>query len=276
MNYIEIEFFDTEPEQKEILIALLAEIGFDTFQESENGLSAYIPEDAFNKNILEEEVLEKFQSISYTVSTIAQQNWNETWEKNFEPIQIGDVYIRAPFHEKKDDVKYELVIEPKMSFGTGHHATTSLMVLEMLKTDFREKSVLDMGCGTSLLAILSSKLGAKNILAIDIDDWAVENSRENCLRNHTPEVVIKKGDASLLTGKSFDIILANINRNVLLADMHQYSAALNQGGEILFSGFYESDIDDVKGYATKEGLDYKAYDVLNQWAVLRFKKATGL
>jgi ribosomal protein L11 methyltransferase len=272
MNYVEIEFFDTEPEKKEILIALLAEIGFDTFLESEDGMSAYIPEDAFNKNILEEEVLEKFQSISYTVSTIAQQNWNETWEKNFEPMQIGDVYVRAPFHEKRDDVKYELIIEPKMSFGTGHHATTSLMVLEMLKTDFREKSVLDMGCGTSLLAILASKLGAKNILAIDIDDWAVENSKENCLRNNTPEIVVKKGDASLLIGKSFDIILANINRNVLLADMNQYSQSLNQGGEILFSGFYESDIDAIKEAAAKEGLEYKAYDVLREWAVLRFKK----
>lgn len=272
MNYVEIEFFDTEQEKREILIALLAEIGFDTFQESENGLSAYIPEDAFNKNILEEEVLDKFQSISYTVSSIAQENWNETWEKNYEPMQIGDVYIRAPFHEKKEDVKYELIIEPKMSFGTGHHATTSLMVLEMLKTDFREKSVLDMGCGTSLLAILAAKLGAKKILAIDIDDWAVENSRENCLRNNTPEIVVQKGDASLLKGKSFDIILANINRNILLQDMHQYSASLNNGGEILFSGFYETDMDAIKESAGKEGMEYKTYDVLNQWAVLRFRK----
>jgi ribosomal protein L11 methyltransferase len=274
MNYVEIEFFDTEPEKKEILIALLAEIGFDTFQESENGMAAYIPEDAFNKNILEEEVLEKFQSISYTIGTIAQQNWNEVWEKNFEPMQIGDVYIRAPFHERKEEVKYELVIEPKMSFGTGHHATTSLMVLEMLKTDFREKFVLDMGCGTSLLAILASKLGATNILAIDIDDWAVENSRENCLRNNTLEIVVQKGDASLLKGKSFDVILANINRNVLLEDMHQYANSLNEDGEILFSGFYESDIDAIREGAAKEGLEYKAYDVLKEWAVLRFKKVT--
>ena len=272
MNYIELEFFDTDQEKRDILVALLAEIGFDSFQESETGFSAYIPEDAFNKNILEEEVLEKFQSISYSVSKIAQANWNETWEKNFEPIQIGDVYIRAPFHERKEDVKYELVIEPKMSFGTGHHATTSLMVLEMLKTDFREKSVLDMGCGTSLLAILASKLGAKNILAIDIDDWAVENSRENCLRNNTPEIVVHKGDASLIKGKSFDIILANINRNVLIEDLHQYAESLNPGGEILLSGFYESDMDAIKDSATKEGLEYKAYDVLNQWAVLRFRK----
>jgi len=272
MNFVEIEFFDADQEKREILVALLAEIGFDTFQESENGLSAYIPEDAFNKNILEEEVLERFQSISYTVSTVAQQNWNEEWEKNFEPIQIGDVYIRAPFHETKEDIKYELIIEPKMSFGTGHHATTSLMVLEMLKTDFRDKSVLDMGCGTSLLAILAAKLGAKNILAIDIDDWAVENSRENCLRNNTPDIIVRKGDASLLEGKSFDIILANINRNVLLEDMHRYVESLNAEGEILFSGFYESDIDAIKDAAAKEGLEYKSYDVLQEWAVLRFRR----
>lgn len=272
MNYKEVVFFDTDAEKSEILIAYLSGIGFDTFEEVEDTLKAYIPETAYDPEKFEAEITSRFQSLSYSMSTIAQQNWNEVWEKNFEPMQIGDVYVRAPFHPAKPDAGFELVIEPKMSFGTGHHATTSLMILEMLKTDFSNKEVLDMGCGTSLLAILASKLGAKSILAIDIDDWAVENSKENCSRNGVSNCEVLKGDAALLPGKWFDMMLANINRNVLLTDMKTYASALKERGEIIFSGFYEGDMGLIRESAESHGLHFMNSDVMNQWAVMRFRK----
>ncbi len=272
MNYKAVEFYDADAEKQEILVAYLAEAGFEMFEETADGLKAFIGEGNYNEAKLEEEVISKFPDISYSVSQIQQQNWNELWEKNFEPMQIGDVYIRAPFHESRPGVKHELIIEPKMSFGTGHHATTSLMILEMLKTDFHGKTVLDMGCGTSLLAILASKQGAKSILAIDIDDWAVENSIENCARNNVHNVEAIKGDASALKEKHFDIILANINRNVLLEDMPAYAAVLPPGGQILFSGFYESDMEVIQNSAAANGFQFMNSDAMNQWAVMRFSK----
>ena len=272
MNYKAVEFYDADAEKQEILVAYLAEAGFEMFEETADGLKAFIGEGNYDEAKLEEEVISKFPDISYSVSQIQQQNWNELWEKNFEPMQIGDVYIRAPFHESRPGVKHELIIEPKMSFGTGPHATTSLMILEMLKTDFHGKTVLDIGCGTSLLAILASKLGAKRILAIDIDDWAVENSIENSARNNVDKVNAIKGDASALIGKHFDIILANINRNVLLEDMPAYAAVLPAGGQILFSGFYEADMDAIQNCASGNNLQLLNNDTLNQWAVMRFSK----
>lgn len=272
MNYKAVEFYDADAEKQEILVAYLAEAGFEMFEDTPDGLKAFIVEGNYDEVKLEEEVISKFPDISYSVSQIQQQNWNELWEKNFEPMQIGDVYIRAPFHDSRPGVKHELIIEPKMSFGTGHHATTSLMILEMLKTDFQGKTVLDMGCGTSLLAILASKLGAKKILAIDIDDWAVENSIENCARNNVHNVETIKGDASSLKGLHFDIILANINRNVLLEDMPAYANVLPAGGLILFSGFYESDMEAIQNSAAANGFQFLNSDAMNQWAVMRFSK----
>jgi ribosomal protein L11 methyltransferase len=272
MNYRAVEFYETDSERQEILIAYLAEAGFDMFEETEVGLKAFVGEENFDERMFEDEVVSKFENISYSVSQIPQQNWNEVWEKNFEPMQIGDVYIRAPFHESRAGVKHELIIEPKMSFGTGHHATTSLMIMEMQKTDFNGKTVLDMGCGTSLLAILASRLGAKNIVAIDIDDWAVENSRENCVRNNVSNVEVLKGDAASIKGKVFDVILANINRNVLLADMKAYAGAMPAGGEILFSGFYETDMEAIREGAESNGLVFRSSDSMNQWAVMKFNR----
>lgn len=272
MNYLAFEFYDADDEKQEILVAYLAEAGFEMFEESCGILSAYLKEENFDEQRFEDEVISKFMDISYSVSGIARQNWNEVWEKNFEPMQAGDVYIRAPFHESRAGVAYELIIEPKMSFGTGHHATTTLMVLEMQKTNFSNRTALDMGCGTSLLAILASKMGAKNILAIDVDDWAVENSNENCARNNVTNVEVLKGDAASLTGRSFDVILANINRNVLLADMEALSAALLPGGEILFSGFYESDMEAIQSSAAQQGLQLLNSDSMNQWAAMRFSQ----
>ena len=275
MNYKAVEFYDADAEKQEILVAYLAEAGFEMFEETADGLKAFIGEGNYDEAKLEEEVISKFPDISYSVSQIQQQNWNELWEKNFEPMQIGDVYIRAPFHDSMPGVKHELIIEPKMSFGTGHHATTSLMILEMLKTDFQGKTVLDMGCGTSLLAILASKLGAIRILAIDIDDWAVENSIENCARNNVHNVEAIKGNSSSLNGMHFDIVLANINRNVLLEDMPAYAKVIPAGGLILFSGFYESDMEAIQNSAAANGFRLLNSDAMNQWAVMRFSKMSA-
>jgi ribosomal protein L11 methyltransferase len=272
VDYKEIEFFDVDSEKREILIAYLSGIGYDTFEEKSDCLKAYIPENAFDAKALIEEVTDRFQSLSYCIGTVARQNWNAVWEKNFEPMQVGDVFIRAPFHESRAGVKHELVIEPKMSFGTGHHATTSLMVQEMQRTDFNGKTVLDMGCGTSLLAILASKLGANSVLAIDIDDWAVENSIENCARNGVSNIGVLKGDVILLKDRFFDLMLANINRNVLLADMHAYASSLNPGGEILFSGFYQSDEETIRSCAESFGLHFLNSSGMNQWSLMRFSK----
>jgi ribosomal protein L11 methyltransferase len=200
------------------------------------------------------------------------ENWNEKWEQNFNPVTIGSVYIRAPFHPA-DPEKTEIIIEPKMSFGTGHHATTSLMVKAMLNVDFRNKTVADMGCGTSVLAILASKLGAKAVTAIDIDDWAVENSGENLNRNLIKNVLVLKGNADSLADSRFDVILANIQRNVLLKDMQAYSRALNQGGVLLLSGIYEDDVALIRETAQEEGLTFINYEVSEHWAMARFSKA---
>ena len=272
MDYKVVEFYDMSAENREILIAYLSEIGFESFEETDESLKAYIRADAFDPIDFGKEIMERFSAISCAVSTIPKQNWNETWEKNFEPLQIGEVYIRAPFHKSRSASGYELVIEPKMSFGTGHHATTTLMVMEMMKIRFRNKKVLDMGCGTSLLAILASKLGADKVLAVDIDEWAVENSKENCLRNEVSNVDVIKGDAAVIKGSTFDIILANINRNVLLADLEIYSTSLNNGGFLLLSGFYEADMQEIRHRAEETGLIFSGGDVLNQWAVMQFNK----
>lgn len=273
MNYVELEFEETDSEKREILIAFLGEAGFEMFEELDDSFKAFVKENEFDEEALEESVLAKFQQLTYSRRIIGQQNWNALWEKNFEPIEIGGVHIRAPFHEAKPGVKHELIIEPKMSFGTGHHATTSLMISEMLKTDFKNKTVLDMGCGTSLLAILASKLGAANILAVDIDEWAAENSKENCERNAISNVTVVQGNAADISGKYFDIILANINRNVLIADMQAYASALNSGGEIIFSGFYESDVQAIKESSAESGFVFMLQDILNQWAVMKCRKA---
>ena len=272
MNYKVLEFDEPEPEKQEILIAFLAEAGFEMFEETDSGIKAFVEESSYDENKLDELVISRFSAISFSVSQIPRENWNEVWEKNFEPMQVGEVYIRAPFHPKKEGVKYELIIEPKMSFGTGHHATTTLMIREMLKTDFSDKKVLDMGCGTSLLAILASKRGAAEIVAVDIDDWAVENSRENCVRNSIENITVMKGDAGTIKGLHFDIILANINRNVLLDDMQAYSESLVPGGEIILSGFYENDMDAILQCAGKFGFTQMSSEILNQWVVMHFAK----
>jgi len=259
----------------EILIAELGELPFESFEETEDGVHAYIQEHLVYDNMLDEVYIlknDEFQ-IDYVTKAIEQVNWNEEWEKNFDPIDVdGICYVRAPFHEPKTTM-YEIVIEPKMSFGTGHHETTYLMIKHLLNMDIQDQMVLDMGCGTALLAILASMRGAKHVDAIDIDNWCYLNSIENGERNNITNMSVYEGDASLLTeSEKYDLIIANINRNILLNDMHIYDKALKAGGTILFSGFYTEDIPYIKEEAERLGMRYESMLEKNNWVALKFIK----
>lgn len=266
--------FKVEPKEPgvEILIAELGETPFESFIETEEGLSAYIQKDVWHENILEGIFIlnsPEFK-ISHTFEEIEQVNWNEEWEKNFEPIAVdGICYVRAPFHEKKD-VKYDIVIEPKMSFGTGHHETTFMMIQHLLETDLEDKKTLDMGCGTAILAILAEMKGAKPIDAIDIDNWCYLNSIENAQRNNCSHITVYEGDAALLQGRKYDVIIANINRNILLNDMAAYAACLNKDGILLLSGFYEEDIPAIDEACTALGMKFVKKHSKNNWVSLKY------
>jgi len=273
MNYIGYHF-EIEPIQpgSDILIAELGEEGFESFVETEKGISAFIQKKDWHKDILKNiQILNSGEfRITFTYEEIEQVNWNTEWEKNFEPIRVNDtVSVRAPFHEKTD-LPYDIVIEPKMSFGTGHHETTHLMIQQLLNVDLTDKTVLDMGSGTGILAIMAELRGAKSVDAIDIDDWCYENALENATRNNCTKIRVFKGDAALLAEKNYDVIIANINRNVLINDLPVYYKCLNKGGVLLLSGFYREDIPFIKKAAT--GLGLKESDVLekNNWISLKF------
>lgn len=274
-NYIEYDF-TIEPlgVASEILVAELAECGFESFVDSERGILAYIQENLWNENILNDVYILQSPEfkISYTFKTIEQINWNEEWEKNFNPIVVDDICtVRAPFHELPSTL-YDIIIEPKMSFGTGHHETTYMMLQFLLSTDLKGKKVLDMGCGTSVLAIMAEKRGAKSITAIDIDNWCVENSLENAERNNCKNITVKLGDASLLDNENFDIIIANINRNILLSDIPQYAKSLSSGGMLFLSGFYESDVPAITDKCNENNLEFAEKLERNQWVALKFRK----
>jgi ribosomal protein L11 methyltransferase len=258
----------------EILIAELGEKAFESFIETETGVSAFVQKELWDTNILEDiQILSNPEfKIEYTFEEIEQVNWNEEWEKNFEPIDVdGKCHVRAPFHEKTS-AEYDIVIEPKMSFGTGHHETTHMMIQHILETDFTNKKTLDMGCGTAILAILAEMKGAQPIDAIDIDNWCYLNSIENAERNNCKHISVYEGDASLLIGKKYDIIIANINRNILLNDMQQYVACLNENGILFLSGFYTEDIPVISESCTSKGLTYVKQFERNNWVALKFVK----
>jgi len=258
----------------EILIAELSEKAFESFIETETGISAYVQKDLWSENILEDiQILDNSEfNISYTFEEIEQVNWNEEWEKNFEAIEVdGKCHVRAPFHEKTN-AEFDIVIEPKMSFGTGHHETTHMMIQHILETDFTNKKTLDMGCGTAILAILAEMKGAQPIDAIDIDNWCYLNSIENAERNNCKHISVYEGDASLLSGKKYDIIIANINRNILLNDMQQYVDCLNENGILFLSGFYTEDIPFISESCTSKGLSYVKQFERNNWVALKFEK----
>ncbi len=275
-TYIEFQF-TVNPLQpaSEILIAELSYAGFESFVENEGGITAYVVSEEFDEeafaglHILQSDEFE----ITYSSQEIEKVNWNIEWEKNFNPIIIdGQCSVRAPFHEKPE-TEFDIIIEPKMSFGTGHHATTNMMLQFLLKNDWEGKTVLDMGCGTGVLAILAEMKGAKGVDAIDIDNWCYLNSMENVVRNNCELISVYEGAAELLEGKHYDLIIANINRNILLEDITKYSECLNPGGELFLSGFYIEDIPAIEEECNLNGL--KIEDELEQenWAALSFIKS---
>jgi len=266
--------FTVEPKElgSEILIAELGEKPFESFIETDNGFIAYIQKDLWSSNILDDIYLltsPEF-TISYIVEEIDQVNWNEEWEKNFEPIDVdGKCHVRAPFHPKTD-AEFDIVIEPKMSFGTGHHETTHMMIQHLLETEVTNMKTLDMGCGTAILAILAEMKGAEPIDAIDIDNWCYLNSIENCERNNCNQISVFEGDAALLNGKKYDLIIANINRNILLNDMQQYVDCLNKDGILLLSGFYTEDIPFIDESCKEKRLTYVKKFERNNWVSLKY------
>ena len=273
--YIEYKFTVTPKEPAtEILIAELGNVGFESFVENENGLTAYIQKENWNDALLEGIFIlnsDEF-SIDYTQHEVAQTNWNAAWEKNFEAIEVdGTVSIRAPFHENPN-LKYDIVIEPKMSFGTGHHETTHMMVQHLLQLELENKKVLDMGCGTGILAIFAEMRGAKPTDAIDIDNWCYLNSIENVARNNCEHISVFEGDSTLLTDKKYDVIIANINRNILLMDMEIYTNCLNEKGVLLLSGFYKEDIPMIDAEVSKYQLKLETNLERNNWVALKYNK----
>ena len=267
--------FNVSPKEPatEMLIAQLGYVGFESFVEQDYGVTAYIQKQEWNSKILEDVFLlhsNEF-NITFEHNEIAQTNWNEEWEKNFNPIQVDDlVSIRAPFHTNPS-LQFDIVIEPKMSFGTGHHETTHMMVQHLLALDLDSKKVLDMGCGTGILAIFAEMKGAKPIDAIDIDSWCYENSLENIQRNNCNHITVYEGDASLLKEK-YDVIIANINRNILLSDMKTYTDCLNENGVLLLSGFYKEDIVIIEDEVNKHGLTFETMIQRNNWVALKYVK----
>ena len=268
--------FIVEPKElgSEILIAELGEKPFESFIETDLGIVAYIQKDLWTEDVLEDIFILNSPefTISYKVEEIDQVNWNEEWEKNFEPIDVdGKCHVRAPFHPKTE-AEFDIVIEPKMSFGTGHHETTHMMIQHLLELDVTGMKTLDMGCGTAILAILAEMKGAQPIDAIDIDNWCYLNSIENVERNHCHAITVYEGDAALLQNKQYDLIIANINRNILLNDMQTYVDCLNQDGLLLLSGFYTEDIPYIDESCTEKGLTYVKKFERNNWVSLKYVK----
>lgn len=274
---VKFKFCFAESFAADLFVAFLAENGFDSFENWDNGVEAYIPSTLFEQ----EELMKKIADFPYQgvqlveVNVIPDQDWNEEWEKNFfSPIVIDDkCVIHSSFHKDVPQVEYDIQINPKMAFGTGHHATTSLIIAALLNADLQGKTLLDMGCGTAVLAILAAKRGAKKLTAIDIDTWCVENAIENAQLNNVDNIEIELGDAKRLQGRNFDVILANINRNILLMDMKTYATSLNKGGELYLSGFYTEDIPVLETEALKCGLAVQTCAEKNNWAMMKLVKA---
>jgi ribosomal protein L11 methyltransferase len=264
-EYIQIEFPSVSPEQKELLIAKLMVEGFDGFEETNAGLKAFIPKTDF----AEESMGQIEAGISFTKTIIEEKNWNELWESNFNPVFVDDfVAVRADFHQQAKGVEHEIIITPKMSFGTGHHATTRMMMMQMREIDFKNKSALDFGTGTGVLAILAEQLGAKKILALDNDDWSIENAEENLHRNNCSRVELRKAD-SAFTGETYDIILANVNKTVIMENFPTLAQQLANGGVLLLSGLLQDDKDVIFHICGEYSLHLIQTTVKDNWLCLR-------
>lgn len=277
MQYIQVQF-DCNPANEvitDVLAALLAEIGFETFVPANRGLDAYLPATLFSEKEIDD-LLSEFPmeaTITYSSHAMEDKDWNEEWEKNyFQPIVIDEkVCIHSSFHRPEKEYEYNILIDPKMAFGTGHHQTTGLMMKEILAMNLAGKSVLDMGCGTALLAILASMKGAERVTAIDIDEWAYSNALENVQLNGTENIRVLQGGAGLLGSETYDVILANINRNILLRDFPLYVNVLNVGGQIVMSGFFAEDIPAIRAKSEEYGLVYQHFLVMDQWVAVSFR-----
>lgn len=278
MKYIQVQFVcDPDREMvKDVLAAMLADIGFETFEQVAGGLDAYIPAPLYSAQKIAELLvaLPLEAHISWKYHELEDRNWNEEWEKHyFKPILIGDdCLIHSSFHLPERQAKYNITIDPKMAFGTGHHQTTGLILKEILSMDLEGKWVLDMGCGTAVLAILASMKGADSVTAIDIDEWACNNARENVQLNGISNISVLSGGAELLGNKRFDVIFANINRNVLLQDIPLYDSVLKEGGHIIMSGFYQEDIPLICEKGEEAGWRYHSFAEMNQWVAVTFVK----
>ena len=279
-DYTKVTFKVTPAEEvaTDVLAALLADEGFESFVTENDGMSAYAPQTAFNADSLAE-VLKNFPlegyEITYTSEDIEGEDWNAEWEKNyFQPIIVDDqCVIHSTFHTDVPKAKYEILIDPKMAFGTGYHQTTCHMIRAILASDMQGCSVLDMGCGTALLAILAKKCGAGEVVAIDIDEFAYENAKENIVLNGTPDIDVRLGGADAIKESDcFDYVIANINRNILLADIQHYAARMHKGSTLFISGFYTDDIEVLKEEAERHGLRYEAFAENNRWAMMRLVK----
>jgi ribosomal protein L11 methyltransferase len=258
----------------DILVAQLSDLGYRSFMETAIGLKAYIAEDEFDFAPVEElPIHDMFPGkIEWQHEIIPNQNWNSIWEQNFKPVAIDDrCLIRAPFHTPKKDYPFEIVIEPKMSFGTGHHPTTFLMIRWILETDLQNKHVLDMGSGTGILSILASMKGARNVVAIDNDDWAYQNALENVEQNKRNNVQVIQGTINSLQQEEFDVILANINLNILLQDVPDYAKHLKTDGVLIVSGIYRDDMSRINEVAESRGLENMGYKEENRWVAVAFK-----
>mgnify|MGYP000924382997 CR=1 FL=1 len=260
----------------EIVTAQLAEIEFESFTFENREYHAYIQQDLYNEEIFNQTITyiqECIGQFSFSIVPIETKNWNAEWELSFEPVTVeNSVIIRAPFHTVNQSYTYDIVIEPKMSFGTGHHETTFLVMQQMLQMSFDSKTVADCGCGTAVLGILASKMGAKSVYAFDYDPLCSENSDENAIKNSIKNMQVALGGLDLLADKKFDVLLANINRNILTHNMHYLSTALNQGGSIIMSGFYEKDIPIIKKSALENGLKFVSFNTKNNWSTTVFVK----
>lgn len=256
---------------RDLFIAQLGAVGFESFSETEEGFAAYILKEDYSASAAMEQMQWDGVTVSVKEQEIEQVNWNAEWERNFNPIEVdGRVYIRAPFHAERAGFEYAMLIEPKMSFGTGHHQTTHMMIQWLLETPSNHVDVLDMGCGTGILGILAGMRGAKSVHGIDVDTWCIENTLENAQRNGVA-MTADLGGSEVLSG-TYDLILANINLNVLLADIAHYEKALRKGGSIFFSGFYEDNVPTLRAAAEALGLTFEGVKAREQWRSIKMVK----